>query len=101
MTCTMIEADSEVPTSEQVTIVPFNTSPVALIVNLDTSGMLFAAELLEKVNMVELICKCDISLIGFKLVTAYENLTAVILFSGIRKKLHSRCDPVTQHVKSS
>lgn len=52
-------------------IVPFNASLVALIVNLDTSGILFAAERLEKVNMVELICKCDISLIGFKLVTAY------------------------------
>ena len=97
----MTEADSEVPASEQITTVPFNLSLVALIVNLDTSGMAFAAELLEKVNIVELIDKCNIPLVGFILVTAYEYLVGIIPFSGMRKKLHSRCDPVTLHVKSS
>ena len=36
----VFEADSDASTSEQVTTVPFNPSLVALIVKLDTSGML-------------------------------------------------------------
>ena len=49
----VVEADSDVSTSEQVTTVPFNPSLVPLIVKLDTSGMLLYAEALEKVNKVE------------------------------------------------
>ena len=49
----VVEADSDVSTSEQVTTVPFNPSLVLLIARLDTSGMPFAAEVLEKVNKVE------------------------------------------------
>lgn len=84
MICTMIEVESEVPISEQVTSVPFSASVVASTVSLETTGMLFAAELLENMNVVELICKRASSSIGFKLVTANEYLLVTVSFSGMR-----------------
>ena len=53
-----VESDSDASTSKQVTTVWFRLSLVALITKLDISGTLFAAELLEKVNMVEFTRNC-------------------------------------------
>ena len=57
----VVETDSDAPTYNiqlQVTTVWFRLSLVALIINVDVSGTLFAAELLETVNMVEFTRNC-------------------------------------------
>ena len=54
----VVEIDSDASTSKQVTTVWFRLSLVALIINVDISGTLFAGELLERVNMVEFTRNC-------------------------------------------
>ena len=44
----VVETDSDVSISKQVTTVPFNLSLVPLIASLDTSGMLYKQRFLKK-----------------------------------------------------
>ena len=87
-------------TSVQFTSVPFKSSLTGLITSLDISGRLPAAEILEKVNVIEFTSKSDIGHADCEDKTrAY--LLAVASPSGIRKKLHSTNDPGVVHINAN
>ena len=86
--------------SVQFTTVPFKPSFTGVISNLDTSGWLSFAEILEKLIVMEFTSKSEVAGTdpGFKI---RENLLAIVSPSVTRKKLHSKNVPATVHVNSS
>ena len=83
----------------QLTSVLFKSSLTGVISNLDTSGWLPSAEILEKVNVMEFTSKYEVADSEYK---PRENLLAIVPPSGTRKKLHSNQSPsATVHVNSS
>ena len=100
---TLIKVDVEfvdATMSLQFTSVPFKASLTGLITSLDISGRLLAAEILEKVNMIEFTSKSDIE-VDCEEDKTREYSLAVVPPSGIRKKIHSENDPGVVHVNSS
>ena len=61
ITLMLVEVEFDVATSVQFTSMPFKTSVTGLIASCDVSGRLPAAEILEKVNLVEFTTKSDVA----------------------------------------
>ena len=90
----------DVTMSVQFTSVPFKPSFMGAISNLDTTGWLPFAEILEKVNVMEFTSKSDVAGTDPEC-KVRKNLLAIVSLSGTRKKLHSNNVPGTVHVNSS
>ena len=86
--------------SVQFTSVPFKPSFTGAISNLDTSGWLPSAEILEKVNVMEFTSKSEVAGNDPEC-KARKYLQAIVCPSVTRKKLHSNNVPGTVHVNSS
>ena len=98
ITLIRVEDVFDATTSVQFTSVPFKPLLTGVISNLDTTGRLWSAEILEKMNMMEFTSKSEVADPEYKL---RKNLLAIVSPSGTRKKLHSKNVPGTVHINSS
>ena len=98
MTFTMVEDELRVILSWQITSVPFISLLAGLVTNLVISG---EGEILEKVNKTELTIRSSGPSAVRLLRSRLPYLTAVVLFSGTPKTVHSTWLPVMLQVNSS
>ena len=61
---TVVDDTSDVPTSSQLITVPFRLLLTGLISNLDITGVLSSADVLEKINVIELRTSCVVLSLG-------------------------------------
>ena len=86
--------------SVQFTTVPFKPSFTGVISNLDTSGWLSFAEILEKLIVMEFTSKSEVAGNDPEC-KARKYLQAIVCPSVTRKKLHSNNVPGIVHINSS
>ena len=87
---TEVDFVSDASTSVQFTRVPFSSSSfTGFISNLDVTGRLPSAEILEKVNVMEFTSKSDVAETDSECKTR-SYLLAIVCPSGTSKKLHSK-----------
>ena len=98
-----VDNDSDDSKSSQLIIVPFSLSLTGPISNLDSTGILFLADVLEKSNTVELTINGGrvASLAESEEAKIRETSVAVVSFSRITLNLHIKWLPVVVHVNSS
>ena len=98
-----VDNDSEDSKSSQLITVPFRLLLIGSISNLDSTGILFLADVLEKSNTVELTINGGTvaSLTESEEAKIQEISVAVVSFSKITLNLHSRWGPVVVHITSS
>ena len=102
MMMTVVDNDSDDSKSSQFTTVPFRLSLTGPISNVDSTGKLSLADVLEKLNTVELTINSDIVALAESEETKIREVsTAVVSFSRITLNLHSRKVPVVVHVNFS
>ena len=93
---TEVDFVSDVITSVQFTRVPFSSSFTGAISNLDTTGWLPSAEILEKVNVMEFTSKSEVAGTDPEC-KLRKYLLAIVCPSGTSKKLHSKRLPGVVH----
>ena len=80
---------------------PFKPSLTGLITSLDNSGKLYAAEILEKMNVIEFTSKSEEAGKESDECKVRSYPLAVVSPSRIRKKFHSTNDPGVVQVNSN
>ena len=99
---TVVDDDSAVSTSTQFITVPFRPLLTGLISNLDITGKLFSADVLERLNTVELTTNCDIASLAEPVgMIVRVNSVLTVSFPHITLNLHLRNCPVVVHIKSN
>ena len=100
----VVDNDSEDAKSSQLIIVPFRLSLTGPISNLDSTGKLFLADVLEKLNTVELTINGGTVASESEEAKIREISVGVVLLESslrITLNLHSNWLPVVVHVSSS
>ena len=98
-----VDNDSEDTKLSQIITVPFRLSLTGPISNLDSTGKMFVADVLEKLNTVELTINGGTvaSLAESEEAKIRKISVAILSFSRITLNLHSKRLPVVVHVNSS
>jgi hypothetical protein len=95
----VVDDTSNVSKSSQFITVPFRLLFTGLIINLDITGILLRADILEKLNTIELTVNNGLA----ELVEVMERLNSVAVVSCPRTTLNLHCSesPVVVHINSS
>ena len=102
MMTTVVDEDCEDSTSIQFTTVPFKMSLMGPITNVDSTGKLPLADVLEKLNSVELTINSAIAALAESEEKNARVMSVIVVsFSRYNLNLQSRALPAVVHINSS